>query len=209
MNEISIISQGDQSNLTLNEDHHLACNNVTIDIVGEGNRIQIGKKCRLLNFKMIIRGDNSKIVIGENVNCSGLMQIKASSSSIIIGNRTRFVGKGPALRCGEPNTKITMGKNCLVAIDVVMNTSDSHSILDIDTKKRINPPSDIFIGDHVWVGMGAKIWKNVIIGNHSIVASGAIVTKNIPEHCIEAGVPASVIKERITWDSRLLPFDDE
>lgn len=52
------------------------------------------------------------------------------------------------------------------------------------------------IGDHILIGMGAKILNNVKIGDWSIVAAGSVVTENadIPSRSLVVGLPASVKK---------------
>ena len=55
------------------------------------------------------------------------------------------------------------------------------------------------IGNHVWIGSGAKILKGVTIGNGSIVAAGAVVVQDVPENCLAAGVPARIVKEGVQW----------
>ncbi|MBP2659028.1 MAG: hypothetical protein H6Q69_2060 [Firmicutes bacterium] len=40
--------------------------------------------------------------------------------------------------------------------DVHIRNGDSHSIIDLQTKKRINFSKDIIIGDHVWIAAYAK-----------------------------------------------------
>ena len=57
----------------------------------------------------------------------------------------------------------------MVSKDVSIRTGDSHSIIDLKTKKRINFGKDVVIGNHVWLGLNTSILKGVRIGNNSIV----------------------------------------
>jgi acetyltransferase-like isoleucine patch superfamily enzyme len=50
------------------------------------------------------------------------------------------------------------------------------------------------IGPGAWIGAGAVIMADV--GEDSIVGAGAVVNRSIPAHCVAAGVPARVVKER-------------
>jgi len=52
------------------------------------------------------------------------------------------------------------------------------------------------LGDHVVIGVGAKVLGAITIGDHSIVGGGAVVLKPVPPHCMAAGVPARVISCR-------------
>lgn len=40
----------------------------------------------------------------------------------------------------------------------------------------------------------------VHVGQGSIIGAGAIVTKNVPSYSIAAGVPANIIKKRLSSD---------
>ena len=54
------------------------------------------------------------------------------------------------------------------------------------------------IESDVWIGAKATILSGVTIGKGSVVAAGAVVTKDVPKNSIVAGVPARVIKSRIS-----------
>lgn len=53
------------------------------------------------------------------------------------------------------------------------------------------------IGKQCFIGARAIILPGVSIGDHVIVGAGSVVTKDVPSHCIVAGNPAKVIKEHI------------
>lgn len=60
------------------------------------------------------------------------------------------------------------------------------------------------IGDDVWVGTNAIIFRGLEIGDHTIIAAGAVVTKNVPENSIVAGVPARIIGNRFSDEDLIL-----
>ncbi len=56
--------------------------------------------------------------------------------------------------------------------------------------------SPISIGNNVWVGVNACIFKGAKIGNHCVIASNSIVTAGTyDDHSVIAGSPAKVIKK--------------
>ena len=55
----------------------------------------------------------------------------------------------------------------------------------------------IKIGDNVWIGQSAQIFKVVSIGDGAIIAAGAIVTHDVPANNLVAGVPAKIIKTSV------------
>ena len=77
------------------------------------------------------------------------------------------------------------------------------SVTDLDKDRYdVNHEYDknIIIEEDVWCGANVTILKGVTIGRGSIIAAGAVVTKDIPRYSIAGGVPAKVIKKRMTDD---------
>ena len=103
-----------------------------------------------------------------------------------------FINEGVQITCASG---ITIGKNCVIARDVVIRDYDAHQI-EIEDYQISKP---ITIKDHVWIGNRAMILKGVTIGEGAIIAAGAIVTKDIPPRCIAAGIPAKVVRENVDW----------
>lgn len=136
---------------------------------------------------------------------NGWLCIEGDNCSITIGHKTT-IGSADIF-CGESNTKIEIGEDCMFSRDIRMNTSDFHSIISTETGKRINPPQDIKIENHVWVGNNAFIGKGSVIRKNTVVASRAYLSgKEYPSHTIIGGLPAKVIKEKVTWSREKLPF---
>lgn len=178
-----------------------------IKISGEKNVLTLGKSVGLKNTDIVIRGNNNRICLGDNVKIYeyGKILIEGDNCEISIGSKST-IGSGHIF-CGEGNTKITIGQNCMLSREVFMNTSDFHSILDINTEKRINPPQDILIEDHVWIGFNTTINKGTIMKKNSIVASRSVVSgKEYPPNVVLAGIPAKIVKENITWSREKLPY---
>ncbi|WP_295511921.1 acyltransferase [uncultured Sulfitobacter sp.] len=80
-----------------------------------------------------------------------------------------------------------------------------HSILDVQSGERLNPPRDIVIGDHVWLAHGVRIMKGAQIGQDCIVGSRAMVFGEIPANSLAVGSPARVVRSGVTWDRRRIP----
>ncbi len=171
-------------------------------IDGDNNRVGIAMPQALTGEPNIRVANGSSLSIGPDCILGHLFIHAANGGNVRIGRTTRFNGQ-VRLLLHEPGT-ITIGSRCLFGGEVDVTISDMHAILSLDTGARINPAADITIGDDVWVGQHATILKGVTIGPGAIVGASAIVTADIPSHCIAAGNPARVVRERVTWRDELV-----
>lgn len=179
------------------------------DVRGSNNTIEIGENSILNKVKIYIRGNGNKIVIGKNCRiysqCSFWME--GNGIQIILGDNTS-VQYMTHFCAQENNRRIILGNNCMISNKVTFRTSDSHSILDAYSEIRLNPPKDIKIGNHVWVAAQAIILKGADIGDNCIIGSRSVVTKVFPANCLAVGMPAIIVKKDVTWDRKLLRYDD-
>ncbi|MEI8388566.1 MAG: acyltransferase [bacterium] len=184
--------------------------NISIDITGDNNNIIFGKNFLVLGFLNIkIVGNNNNIHIGDNVKINRNVYFLiypqpksvADNSNILIGDYCNFNGKDILFVLGEENTSINIGNDCLFAYSIKLSTTDNHTIYDINTNKRLNPPGDINIGDHCWICGGVTILNNTKISDNSIVATNSTVTKKFLEpNLLIAGVPAKICRINVNWD---------
>lgn len=171
-----------------------------IQVSGFGNQVLIEKGAVLKKAKIYIQGSNNKIIVDAKAYLEGtIVHIEDNNCSIIIGEQT-FIGPSH-LACTEDGRSIVIGKDCMFSSNINIRTGDSHSILD-EKGNRINPAKSVQIGDHCWIGEGAKILKGVTLQNDTVVAAGSIVTRSFPANVIIAGNPAKIIKEDVNWDKR-------
>lgn len=178
--------------------------NVTFDISGDDNIIEIKQECLLNNVKFFVRGSKHYILIDERCkfNQAGSVWISDSSCSLTIGRNTWIEDVNIGIT--EPNSKISIGSNCLLAFNIDIRCGDSHSVLDLGSQKRINYAKNIEIQDHVWIAAHTRILKGVSIGRDSIVALGSVVTKSVESNVVVAGNPARIVKTGITWGKELV-----
>lgn len=95
---------------------------------------------------------------------------------------------------------LKIGNGCMFSDGIDIRTTDNHSIIDMDTNKRVNYEEDITIGDNVWIGTRVNILKGVSLASGTIVGAGSLVTRNQEKaNCIIAGNPAKIIRENVAW----------
>lgn len=99
-------------------------------------------------------------------------------------------------------SSISIGHDVVISERVAIRDSDNHTMCyEGENSSSIVRPNTlpIVIGDHVWIGMNAVILKGVRIGEGAIIAAGSVVNKDVPAHCLVGGVPARIIKTRVSW----------
>lgn len=166
---------GENNNIDVHPDSTVG----SILVVGHGNSIEIDRGCRLIG-SIVMKCSNGCIKIGEKTTSMGLMLYMHEESTISIG------------------------EDCMFSGGIWMDVSDNHSIIDVDTGKRINPCRPIVIGNHVWVGRQVSIMKGTKIGNDAIIGAGSMVVGEIPANTLAVGSPARVLRNGVTWDRRRL-----
>lgn len=150
-----------------------------------------------------MRGDNHQLIISENCHFKGgSVWFANTGCQIQIGQNTTI--ESAHLAATEPNRKIIIGEDCMLAYGIEFRTGDSHSIIDNGTKKRTNWAKDIVVGNHVWIAAHSIILKGCSIGNNSVIGTNSVVTSNIPNNSIAVGIPAKVIKSNIDWRRDLI-----
>lgn len=171
--------------------------------------------------RIFVNGKNNVLSIAEP-HYVGDFHLKVSGSNLVtfeqyltLGNRQYYNLLAPgALKIGtwtsfsanvminmHESADITLGRDCLIASDVTIACSPVHKILDKDTKERINPAKEIYIGDHVWISARASIFGGSRIGRDSVVGHSSFVSKEFPDNSLIVGSPAKVVRENITWEA--------
>lgn len=171
-------------------------------ITGQNNSIYIGRGVKLNNVVICVTGRNHHLTIEDNVKFihGGRIRLEDEGNMIKIGRKT--VIYNAFLSCSDKATNIMIGEDCLFSVDVILRTSDSHSILDMKSNERINPGESITVGNHVWLCNGVNILKGVKIGDGCVIGTQSVVTKDIPNRSVACGNPARVVKSEITWNEK-------
>lgn len=175
-----------------------------IEILGNGNLLRIGAGTKLASGLLEIRDNGCEMEIGANCVIGGQLRLRADGTRIEVGDRTTMMS---ALITLHERGTIRFGRDCMLSGNITMDVSDMHSILDAASGRRINPPEDIEIGDHVWIAQGVQVLKGARIGSDCMIGARALVTGEIPPGSLAVGAPARVVRSGITWDRRRLPWE--
>ncbi len=150
------------------------------------SKIKIGKGCWFMNATIKCWGskEGSKILINEKCTFNENFYVNVNQGKDLI-----------------------IGRDCMFARDVTILAGDAHAIFDsnsgeclnLDYLDKKNSKNKIVIGEHVWVGMFAKIMHGTNIGNGSIIGMDSLVRNEFSNNCSVAGVPAKLIKTDVAW----------
>lgn len=143
-------------------------------VIGK-NKAQIGKGCKIQ--PTVIFRQPELITIGDH--CS--------------------INHNNIFQAGKKKAKIVLGNNVLTAANC-MFIAYSHGWDNWEQPIMYQDCYDasIIIEDDVWLGHGVTVTAGVRIGKGSIIGAGAVVNKDIPPYSIAVGVPAKVIKSRLS-----------
>ena len=122
-------------------------------------------------------------------------------NGVYIGNATKVtIGEHCHINENCFLQGVTIGDYVLVAPNVsILNSNHEYRdttipiILQGDTDEE-NP----VIEDNVWIGRNVVIMPKIRVEEGTIIGAGAVVTKNVKTFTIVGGVPAKLIKKRVT-----------
>ena len=166
-------------------------------VLGNNNTIEFQKGSVLLNAKIEIYGDSHQVFIASGAYLESTHIVIEDNKCVLTIGRNTFIGPSH-LAVTEDGSQLTIGEECMISSNVQVRTGDSHAIFDA-SGRRINHAASVHIGNMVWLGEGCKVLKGVTLKNNTIVSTGAIVTKSFEGNVLIGGIPATVLKENVSW----------
>lgn len=162
-----------------------------------GNKIVFGNNFYCNGLKIVFKGNNNNLIVGDNVKFTGHILIVGSNRRVEIGSDTTAQGVYILSR----DEDVSIGKDCMFSREIKIRSTDVHKIYDLTTSERLNLAKKIMIGDHVWVAARVIISKGTIIPDGCVVGAASFVNKefSIPNSII-TGTPAKIVKENIRWE---------
>lgn len=183
--------------------HNAILRGTHIELIGRDCRLTIDPGARLWDCAITVAGDGAELHVGADCRLrQARLNVEDPGSRLVIGARTIIIG---ATLLSQEGRLLLVGADSMIAQHAEVRNSDSHAIYD-HSGARTNPAEDIVLGRHVWVGLGACIFRGARIGDGSVIGARALVTGHIPPDCVAYGVPAVPRRTAIHWHaSRTTP----
>ena len=165
--------------------------------------LQVGRHCFIDDLVTIVSGtEGGSVILDEGVFIYRGTIIEVSRGAKVTVGAGTHIQAGCVLNGFLGDVRI--GREVMVAPHCGF-FSYQHNIDDLSRpmcKQELTSKGDIVIEDDVWLGMGAKVMDGVRIGRGSVIGAGAVVTNDIPPYSIALGIPARVVRQRGTEESR-------
>lgn len=196
VSNMKLLSEDDNKNKILGNSPNIINSDIIFN--GSGNVIFFEDKVNLVNSRLLFDGNNSVIYLKQG---NQSLNINIYNDSVChMGQHNYYQQPLRIILAEQKNCFI--GDNCLFSSDITIRNSDAHLLYDCESKKRINLPKSVCIGDHVWIGQGTTVLKGTMIDSGSVIGARSVVAgKSIKHNTSWAGNPARNKKSNIFWDS--------
>ena len=166
--------------------------NSGITFFGSGNVVILEEGVTLEHTHIAFNGDNSLVYLSKSDSPYRLRVSMHSDTTLYIGRDNRFAQGKPITFSVAEAQSVLIGSGCCFGQGIWFRTSDQHPIYDQETRKRLNQPRSILIGDYSDVPDDALIFKGRKIG----IKEGGLL-KNRYERILEKLQQTTDIEERI------------
>ena len=178
----------------------IALSGCTLNFQGKNNILIITGNTKFNTSKIVFKGDNSIVIIGDSQLTNTFIGIH-HNSNVFIGHKTAFNAGGATKRIivGEGQSVI-IGNECLFSVNLWIRNTSGHPIYDFNGNRLDQPGGGVFIGDHVWFGETASILGPATVASGSIIGANSFVhNKIIKSNSLWAGEPCKHIVDNRCW----------
>lgn len=187
---------------------------ISIKFRGRNNRVVVAPGARVGRLTGQFDGNDGSLTIGTHHNWPGGKWAPAGQWHFRLGEQSSIV-IGEDVSCTNScvisaveGTTVTLGDDCMLAADCQIRADDAHAIYDVRSGTRVNTSRSIVIEDHVWLGVGTMVLGGASIGSGSVTGARAVITKPVPNNAIAAGNPARIVRRDIAWERPHLSLSD-
>lgn len=164
-------------------------------------QVSLGKWVMIHEGVFLSALGKGKLSIGNNSGIGAYSRVEISQSFHDVGEYIRIgnhVGIGPFASLGGAGS-LEIGDDCIIGPYFSCHP-ENHVFDQMQVPIRLQgvERKGIKIGSNCWIGAKVAILDGVEIGEGSVIAAGAIVTESFPAFSVIGGVPARLLKSRLT-----------
>jgi acetyltransferase-like isoleucine patch superfamily enzyme len=164
--------------------------------------LHAGKELIIEDYAEINARSTQKIILGNRVTIGKYAIIRPGNlyggelgEGLRVGDHSNI---GPYSYIGCSGF-ISIGNNVMISPRVSIYAENHVFDSTEDTiKSQGVKRKTVVIEDDCWIAANSIILAGVTIGKGSVVAAGSVVSKDVPPYSVVAGVPARIIKSRLT-----------
>jgi acetyltransferase-like isoleucine patch superfamily enzyme len=207
----------------LSDESELSAYGIGLAAAGRGNRLLLEQDQPALGLRLNLGSAvNSTVVIGQSDPFDGVVTIGGTGNIVCFSGvsdrqgrarvKINMDGNNSLAHIGTGFTSIdshliivgnerciTIGADCMLSWGVTLHNYDHHTIFDMESGEELNPPGDLRIGRHVWLGQDVISAGGATVGDGSIIGARSVVTRDIESGCLAVGTPAKVIRTGVSW----------
>lgn len=140
-----------------------------------GNDCFFGPNCRIEVWDRYLDDCfTPELIFGDDVRINSTCHI-GCINKVIIGSQT------------------LLGSHVFI-IDHAHGRNDVDELKHHPSERRLYSKGEVVIGKRCWICENAVILPGVHIGDEAIVAANTVVTRDIPDRCVVAGNPGTIVK---------------
>jgi acetyltransferase-like isoleucine patch superfamily enzyme len=160
-----------------------------------GNNLSIDRWCYIdaLSSDGIFLGENVSIGKFTTIECTG--NLSYLGKGLKVGNNVGLGTRGHYGCAGG----VEIGNDTIIG-NYVSFHSENHLYdkFDLPIRKQGVTHQGIKIGNNCWIGAKVTFLDGSSIGEGCVVAAGAVVRGKFPDNMVIGGIPAKIIKSRIS-----------
>jgi maltose O-acetyltransferase len=93
---------------------------------------------------------------------------------------------------------VVIGNDVMMGPEVLIYTSNHGMEPGIPMRRQALQCAPVCVGNDVWIGARCIILPGITIGDGAVLAAGAVVTADVPANAVVGGVPAKLLKYRMS-----------
>jgi acetyltransferase-like isoleucine patch superfamily enzyme len=134
--------------------------------------------------------------IGDETKIGSFVEIQKNSA---VGNRCKISSHSFICEGVEIADEVFIGHGVMFTNDSYPRATTAKGQLQTDAHWRALPTR---VCRRASIGSNATILPGITIGEGAMVGAGAVVTRNVPDHAIVVGVPARIVGDARTAETR-------